>query len=180
MFERFTDSARQAVTGAGQEALALGHREVRSEHLLLALLAVPGPAAGALAAAGVDAASLRARLPRGGDAGAGDLDAGALAGIGIDLDAVRRAADAAFGPGALDQAGPAARGRARLGAEARQSLSRALHAAVRRHDRQVTSGHLLLGVLGYRHNAALTLLAQAGTDIGALRADVERRLAGAA
>ena len=40
MFERFTDKARQAVVLAQEEARRLGHPEVRTEHLLLGLLAV--------------------------------------------------------------------------------------------------------------------------------------------
>ena len=40
----------------------------------------------------------------------GSIDADALAGIGIDLDAVRRQADAVFGPDALLRAGRRSRG----------------------------------------------------------------------
>ena len=45
MFERFTDKARQAVVVAQEEARRLGHPEVRTEHLLLGLLAVDGESA---------------------------------------------------------------------------------------------------------------------------------------
>ena len=45
MFERFTDKARQAVVLAQEEARRLGHPEVRTEHLLLGLLAVDGESA---------------------------------------------------------------------------------------------------------------------------------------
>ena len=38
MFERFTESARQAVTSAHEEAKALSHGDIGSEHLLLGLL----------------------------------------------------------------------------------------------------------------------------------------------
>jgi len=45
MFERFTDKARQAVVLAQEEARRLGHPEVRTEHLLLGLLAGDGESA---------------------------------------------------------------------------------------------------------------------------------------
>ncbi len=41
MFNRFSKSARQAVTAAVDEAHARGDRRVGTEHLLLGLLQVP-------------------------------------------------------------------------------------------------------------------------------------------
>src|SRR5215469_11509926 len=103
MLERFSQTARQAVVEARLEAEMAGQDKVRSEHLLLSLLCEPGPGADALTAAGLDAESLRPRLPRGDRDVPPGLDAGALATLGVDLDAVRRATDAAFGRGALDR-----------------------------------------------------------------------------
>ncbi len=40
MFERFTDSAREAVVQAQVEARGLGHRYIGTEHLLLGRLGV--------------------------------------------------------------------------------------------------------------------------------------------
>ncbi|MGH2864748.1 MAG: Clp protease N-terminal domain-containing protein, partial [Solirubrobacteraceae bacterium] len=37
VFERFTKHARQVVAVAQKEAVALGHQEIASEHLLLGL-----------------------------------------------------------------------------------------------------------------------------------------------
>ena len=176
MFERFAQTARQAVIDARLEAGWAGQDEVRSEHLLLGLLRQPGPAADVLTAAGLDAASLRARLPRGDHDDPASLDAGALAKLGIDLDAVRRAADAAFGPGALDRARVPGRGRLPFAADARQTLTGAVRQAVRLSHQQINSGHLLFGILDQKRNGALTALTQAGADIEALRADVVRRL----
>jgi ATP-dependent Clp protease ATP-binding subunit ClpA len=42
--------------------------------------------------------------------------------------------------------------------------------------REITSGHLLFGILDQPGNGALTLLRGAGADIEALRADVLRRI----
>ncbi len=177
MLERFAQTARQAVIDARQEAARAGQDRVRSEHVLLGLLQEPGPAADALTAAGVDADSLRARLPRGDHEVPADLDADALSTLGIDLDAVRRAADAAFGPGALDRARVTGRRRLPFAPDARQTLAGAARQAVQLSHRQITSGHLLLGILDQKRNGALTMLARAGTDVAALRADVLRRLA---
>lgn len=176
MFERFAQTARQAVIDARQEAAWAGRNTVRSEHFLLGLLREPGPAADALTAAGVDAEDLRTRLPRGDHETRPGLDADALSTLGIDLDAVRRAADAAFGPGALDRARVPASSRLQFASDAKQTLAGAAREAVHRSHRQITSGHLLLGILDQKRNGALTLLTGAGTDIAALRADLIRRL----
>jgi ATP-dependent Clp protease ATP-binding subunit ClpA len=175
MFERFALAARQAVVDVRLEAGWAGQDQIRSEHILVGLLRQPGPASDALTAAGLDVGSLRTRLPRGTGGAQDDLDADALATLGIDLDAVRRAADASFGPGALDRA---RRGRARLpfAQDARQSLAGAVRHAQQLSQSEISSGHLLLGILDQRHNGALTVLADAGTDIPALRADVLRRI----
>jgi ATP-dependent Clp protease ATP-binding subunit ClpA len=176
MFERFAQTARQAVIDARQEAAWAGQDRVHSEHVLLGLLREPGPAADALTAAGVDAEALRARLPRGDHEIRAGLDADALSTLGIDLDAVRRAADAAFGPGALDRARVPGSSRLQFSPDAKQTLAGAVREAVHRSQREITSGHLLLGILDQKRNGALTLLTGAGTDIAALRADVIRRL----
>jgi ATP-dependent Clp protease ATP-binding subunit ClpA len=175
MFERFALAARQAVVDARQEAGWAGQAQIRSEHILVGLLRQPGPAADALTAAGLDVDSLRTRLPRGRDGAPDNLDADALATLGIDLEAVRRATDASFGTGALDRA---RRGRARVAfaPDARQSLARAVRHAQQSSQSEISSGHLLLGILDQRHNGALTVLAEAGTDVPALRADVLRRV----
>jgi len=108
------------------------------------------------------------------------LDADALATLGIDLDAVRQATDAAFGRGALDRARPPGRGRLPFAPEARHALAGAARQAQRLSHRQITSGHLLLGILDQNDSGALILLAEAGADIPALRADVLRRIGAAA
>jgi hypothetical protein len=120
--------------------------------------------------------SLRAHVRRSdGNAPAG-LDADALGTLGIDLDAVRRATDAAFGPGALDRA--AVRGQSRLpvAGDAKQALGRAVHRA-QLGQREISSGHMLIGILDSRRSGALTALTRAGADIEALRADVLQRIA---
>jgi ATP-dependent Clp protease ATP-binding subunit ClpA len=176
MFEQFAQSARQAVADARQEAAWAGQDQIRSEHVLVGLLREPGLASEALTAAGLEAASLRERLPHGDRKHPADLDANALATLGIDLDAVRRAADAAFGPGALDRARVPGRFRMPLSPDAKQALVGAVRHAHQGGHRQISSGHLLLGILDQKRNGALTVLTGADADIVALRADVIRRL----
>jgi ATP-dependent Clp protease ATP-binding subunit ClpC len=64
MFERFTDRARRAVVQAQQEAKALDHNYIGSEHLLLGLTHenVGGVAAKTLEALGIGLDAVRQRL----------------------------------------------------------------------------------------------------------------------
>lgn len=183
MFERFHQDARRVVVRARHEAIGAGQGQIGCEHLLLGLLAEPGPAAAAMTAAGLELTALRERLLSGSRPEPDPLDADALASVGIDLDAVRRAAEAAFGPGALDRSGRGlARrpGRMRLTADAKKALELALRAAASLRHREITGGHLLIGIIDQGHNGALDLLAASAIDAAALRADVLSRLATAA
>lgn len=183
MFERFGQDARRAVVRAREEAAMAGQGDIGCEHLLLGLLAEPGPAAAAMSAAGLELSGLRSRLPHSDRAEPDALDADALASVGIDLDQVRRAAEATFGPGALDRARHArARrpGRMRFTADAKKALELALHAAVELRHRELTGGHLLIGIIDQGHNGALDLLSEFAASPAALRADVITRVAEAA
>jgi ATP-dependent Clp protease ATP-binding subunit ClpA len=186
MFERFDPEARRAVVLTRQEAVRARQGHIGCEHLLLGLLGGPGVAADALRAAGLEIDSLRAVRPGGSAADPGPLDAEALATLGIDLDAVRRATDAAFGRGALDRVSARRRDRLRLAggipmtAEARKAVELALRTAVSHRRRHISSGHLLIGILDQPGNPALDALRAAGIDPAELRADVVRRMAAAA
>jgi ATP-dependent Clp protease ATP-binding subunit ClpA len=178
MFERFEPAARQAFVDARNEAGRAGQDKIRSEHVLLGLLAEPGKAADALTAAGLTLTDLRARVARGKHETPAGLDPDALASLGIDLDTVRRATDAAFGPGALDRAPVPGRKRLPIADDAKQTLVGALRQAERLGQRQITSGHMLIAIIDQPRNGARTLLADAGADVSALRADVLRRISG--
>jgi ATP-dependent Clp protease ATP-binding subunit ClpA len=187
MFERFHQDARHAVVRARHETVRARKDHIDCEHLLLGLFAEPGVAAEALTAAGLEITGLRALLP--GDRSGTDpdpLDAEALASLGIDLDAVRRATDAAFGRGALDRVSAPRRDRLRITgglrmtADARKSLELALRAAAGLHHNYIGSGHVLIGILNQDDNAAVATLRAAGVDPGALRADVILRMTAAA
>src|SRR5215472_10270450 len=63
MFQRFTDKARRTVVLAQEEARALCHDRIGTEHLLLGLLRESaGVAATALNSLGVSLAAVRARV----------------------------------------------------------------------------------------------------------------------
>jgi len=108
VFERFTAAAREVVVGAHQEARNLGHHYIGTEHLLLGLVGeASGVARRSLDRLGVERDDVRADIvriigedPR--DSESEQEDAAALRAIGIDLDEVRRRAEEAFGPGALE------------------------------------------------------------------------------
>ena len=184
MFERFDGTARGAVVRAKTEAIRTGQAEIGTEQLLVGLASGPGPAGRALEAAGAGVAVLRKLIPAGGGPGRLEpLDAEALASIGIDLDTVSRATDAAFGPGSLTRTRSKRRVRRRRGSSprmaepAKAALSLALHAALRLGHNHISSGHLLLGVLDQPASPAVSALRAAGVDIPALRAQVTRELA---
>jgi len=106
VFERFTEQAHRVVDLAREEAEGLGHRYLGPEHVLLGILREGASgAAQLLRARGVGLEAARAELgalarqgvvptPR-------PTDAELLGMLGIDLDAVRRRTEQAFGSRAL-------------------------------------------------------------------------------
>ncbi|TDD70134.1 hypothetical protein E1293_35095 [Actinomadura darangshiensis] len=177
MFERFTEGARRVVTGAQEQARALGTPFIGTEHLLLSLLDGDDATAQALAGHGVEAAGIRERITRKGEE---SLDPEALRTLGIDLDAVREATEEVFGEGALDvPAGRrhrASKGHIPFTPRAKKSLELSLRHAIRLKSKEIRSGHLLLGLLHDEEFMSVRLLTEAGVDVTALRADIDRLL----
>ena len=65
LFDRFSPAARQAMTLAQEEARALGHTYLGTEHLLLGLTGqADGVAAAVLAVLGVERSAVRATVER--------------------------------------------------------------------------------------------------------------------
>jgi ATP-dependent Clp protease ATP-binding subunit ClpA len=180
MLERFHPSARAAVVQARAEARSAGQNQMTSAHLLIGLLAQPGEAADALTEAGATLEDLRARIPRSPAAPADELDGEALAFVGIDLDAVRQATDAAFGPGALDHTRSRRSGRIAPTNDFKKPLELSLYAARSFGQHAIAPGHLLIGILDQKRGEGVSLLAKGGVDVAALRADMVRRLSAAA
>ena len=175
MFERLTPPARQTMLDAQAEAHGLHHDFLGTEHLLLALAAgTTGPAAQVLHAHGLTAIDLRARIPRMPNDG---LDPQALATLGIALQQVRTAAEASFGPGALDTptAARAPGSNLPLTKHTMIALQVSLSEAQDLHQNYVGTGHLLLALLCEGVDGAGTrLLHDSGLDLDALRAEVTR------
>lgn len=173
MFERFAREARDAVVQAQDVTKRLGADRCGTEHVLVAMLEIPGSVA-ARAAAGLglsaDAVGAAVRaLP------ADRLDADALAGLGIDLDAVRARAEETFGPGALDGVRPATgrsartRGHVPFDAPAKKLLEIALREAVRLKQNRIDTGHLLLAVARLDDTQAHRVLVGLGVGRDAVR-----------
>ena len=167
MFERFTAEARRVVVLAQEEARALRADRIDPVHLLLAGSRDDGSVGQALRSAGVDHPALRDALARSGS----DLDADALAAVGIDLATVRAATEATFGPGALERgAGRSSVGHLPFAAGSKRALQEALRFALAREDRRIESRHVLFGVLAVDDPAVGRVLRQLGSDLDALRA----------
>jgi ATP-dependent Clp protease ATP-binding subunit ClpA len=198
MFERFTQAARAAVVRAQEEARDLGQAPIGTQHVLLALLADPQSATSrVLRDNGVDAPHVRAeviRLVGRGPAGPPPPDrdaedAAALKAIGIDLDAVRRAIEENFGPGALrlpPAAAPkrkglfgrfaAGSGHIPFSPRAKKVLELSLREAIRLKHNYIAPEHILLGVLREGNGLACQILVAAGVDFSKLRADATEAL----
>ncbi|MEU8799814.1 Clp protease N-terminal domain-containing protein [Spirillospora sp. NPDC048819] len=181
MFERFTHDARQVVTGAQEQARALKHHHIGTEHLLLSLLDGDDPVTRATARHGLNASGIRARITRMSE---DPLDPEALGTLGIDLDAVREATEKTFGEGALDF--PAAkcsntpRGHIPFTPRAKKALELSLRHAIRLKQKEIRAGHILLGLLHDDGFLSVRLATEAGADVRELRADVERLMTSAA
>ncbi len=186
MFERFTKDARAVVVEAQTVAREAHAPSIRSAHLLLSIGRLDaGPAARALAELGVGATALADAAT--GTRAADELDAEALAALGIDLAAVSARADEVFGPDALGRAGDARRpaptegGRIRhipFTRDAKKVLEVALREAIRLGDRSINSEHILRAIVRVDDAASRLLLtrtlAAVGSDVPGLLAVLDR------
>ncbi|MGW8726043.1 Clp protease N-terminal domain-containing protein [Streptomyces sp. NPDC055808] len=177
MFEFFTDQAKRAIVASQDEAIALGHDFIGTEHILLGLAGTDGIAREALTARGAEVERLRAETVRILDAAGVPSTGGrpakdALASIGIDVEEIKRQADNAFGPGAFQYPRPAYTPRAKTVLEATLREAKALG-----HDRFGTE-HMLLGLLAAGDGGrGLQVLAALGADPAGLREETLARVA---
>jgi ATP-dependent Clp protease ATP-binding subunit ClpA len=173
MFERFGETAREAIVRAQDEAGALGHNYIGTEHLLLGLAEKDS----ILSTFGLTREALvRQTLS---EIGPGrPADAAALASIGIDLDEVRRRIEDAFGPGALERtrAGRAFCAERPLTPRSKKALELAVKEARRLGHGYVRPEHLLLGVLALREGLAVKLVEDLGASPERIREAVLDRL----
>lgn len=172
--KRFHTDARRTVLLARDNARRLGSGQVRTEHLLLALLEVDAnPAREALERHGLTygpaydmVRKMSADPP---------LDAEALEAIGIDLEAVRGKLESAFGKGVLDTPKPGGRGRQLLGQDARKTLELSLRESLLMHANHISTAHILLGLIR-ADDGAVRILRQAGIDPKVLQQEVRASL----
>jgi ATP-dependent Clp protease ATP-binding subunit ClpA len=198
MFERFTHAARTTVIRAQHEARELGQSPIGTQHVLLALLTDPaGPITRALQDTDVDERYVRAEIIRRvtpdpdqsrSIVDADAEDAAALKAIGIDLDAVRRAIEENFGPGALRLPRDTPRKRRGLfgrrhggghtpfSPRAKKVLELSLREAIRLKHNFIAPEHILLGMLREGNGLGVQIVAEAGVDLDRLRTDVTRSL----
>jgi ATP-dependent Clp protease ATP-binding subunit ClpA len=177
MFERFSGEARNVVSTAQDEARSLRHQFIGTEHLLLAMLTTDGVGGDLLKARGLSADAVRQQLrewegpdPR--------LDPDALATLGIDLDAVRRAAEDQFGPGALAaNAKPMPKGHIPFSKRAKRVLELSLREAISLNSNSINSGHVLLGIIREESGVGAGLIRSAGVDVDQLSAESRVRAA---
>lgn len=155
MFERFSRSARVAVTLAQEEARELSSEVIGPEHLLVGVLQSAGrELAGVLSGYGLTTQAVRAQLDAQSPSSDPlfDEDAEALKAIGIDLHAVRARVNRAFGKDAWDNAFRGSGRRRRLGhtpftKPAKKVLELALREALAHKSKSIGCEHILLGIL---------------------------------
>jgi ATP-dependent Clp protease ATP-binding subunit ClpA len=179
MFERFTGKARRVVVHAQKTARERGADAIRTEHLLLALFAVPDSlAVMVLTAHNVTRADVEADIDRINGTPT-PSDAEALATLGIDLDEVRRQVEEAFGPGALDRTraaqhrGGRETGWIRFEPESKKALQLALREALALEHNFIGTEHLLLGLIHEGGGTAGQVLGDRGVHLKPTRILVE-------
>ncbi len=177
MFERFTTDARAAVEIAQDEARGLRHPYLGTEHLVIGMLTTECLGGQLLRSRGMSAPAARRQLQEW-EAGAGRLDPEALATIGIDLDAVLRAAETQFGTGALSAgARRMPRGHLPFTKRAKKVLELAVREAGAIDAGEINSGHLLLGVITEAEGDGARLVRAAGIDVDELGSEARARAA---
>jgi ATP-dependent Clp protease ATP-binding subunit ClpA len=175
MFERFTKDARAAVVAAQEEAAALRHGWIGTEHVLLGVLVTGGDGARLLTGFGVDASGVRDDIVRIIGRGEDDIDSAALATLGIDLDAVRERVERAFGPGALSRPRGCGEGRLPFTPRSKKALELSLRESLALGAGEIRGDHLVLGLLHEGDGVAAQILAARGVTLDAARSKVQGR-----
>ncbi len=192
MFERFSSDAREVLVRAQEHAHRLGHSWIGCEHLLLGAAGSATRAGTLLRDRGARPDALEEAITAviGLGPAVGD-DKVLLATVGIDLDRVRSAVEATFGPGALDGVGARRRsrrwwrrltrctartttaGKRLFTPKAKRCLELSLREALRLKDNHVGVEHIALGLLARDDTAAWNILVHLGVAPGELRRTLE-------
>ena len=157
MFKKFVTESREVVADAREIALELDSPTLEAEHLLLAVARQPGTSAQeVLVEAGLDYDQAREALD---DEFEGSLAAAGIALSDFDLPATGSGSHVA-----------------RWGTSAKLALARGAKIADARHDRRLTPGHILLGVLDAPTGTVPRALDRAGIDSAELSRRVKAAL----
>jgi ATP-dependent Clp protease ATP-binding subunit ClpC len=146
MFERFTDRARNAVKQAQEEARRLDHNYIGTEHVLLGLLGEPE-----------------------------GVGAGALAALGVSLQAARADVERIVGRG---EGAPTGHIPFTIGAK--KTLELSLREALKLQHNYIGTEHIVLGLVREGKGVAARVLVESGADLTAIRREVMRLLSSGA
>ncbi len=191
VFERFTPEAREVVGRAQEHAHRQGHGWIGCEHLLLGVATSTTPVAMLLRDRGAGPQALEESIAAVIGPNSGDSDDDRLLGtLGIDMGEVRRAAEAAFGTGALEtgripRRGPRDRlgrwrrhctgssGNRPLSRKAKRCLELSLREALRLKHGHIGVEHIALALLARDDTAAWKVLLHLGVAPGEVRRTIE-------
>lgn len=177
MFEKFTDWAKRAVSLSQEEAIALGHDYIGTEHMLLGLVAAEGGMAGeVLTRHGVSSTRAREETKRVLDAAgvvgtSGQEAMDALASIGIDVSAIKRQADETFGPGRFRYPRPP------FSPRAKKVLELSLRESITLGHSYIGTEHLLLGMLAEGGGVGVRVLEALDVNVAGLRPEILAQIA---
>jgi ATP-dependent Clp protease ATP-binding subunit ClpA len=162
------------------EARRLNHRELRPEHLLLALASVQTTGSHMLRRHGLSPDKLETAMVHDVDLHTDGRpvtrsDAEALRSIGIDIDQVRDKLEENFGTKSLLPSTfvpNKRREHLRFSIDAKRALAEALCEAKLGRANHIEATHILLGLLSNAHGPAAQLMNELGVDPERLRGDV--------
>jgi ATP-dependent Clp protease ATP-binding subunit ClpA len=181
VFERFSPEARRVVERGQEESRLLGHDWMGTEHLLLGLLGEETLGGAVLRSLGVEREDVLSQYR--GIVGPCERpaspppDPAALGAIGVDLDEVRRRAEAAFGPGALERTHAWRRHAClRLTPRSKKALEFATKEARSLQHASIGTEHLLLGLAAVGEGLAAQVLSRLGAPPWKVRLAVLNRL----
>lgn len=163
MFERFAAESREVVVAARRHAESFGHRQVNTEHLLLALVEQGDVTSRVLTEAGLTPSLLNGSL---------GIDRTALEFLGIDLEQVLARVREMF---PNEVARPSLKG-VHFAAETKKALEISLREAIRLSDRHIGTEHILLGILRSPDNRACLQMIKRDISPESLRSALETQL----
>ena len=176
MFERFTQAARGIVKAAVGEARRLGHTNIGTEHLLLALSStdagIAGRVLGRLGVTSEEVEKTTVAQWAWGPEELGRADAEALESLGIDLEEVRRRTEAAFGTGALSRTGKSGKRHLPFTRNAKKALELSLRESLALGHKNIGPEHILLGLIRCADSAGVGVLRNLGVASETIRNEV--------